>query len=377
MSDVYKSELKFGGKVLVSNISQQTSDEEKIPNLNSVYLDAPAVNNVDKSQLYIDPVTHKISLGRTRIQEIKPDWSGKITQYNVFLNTSLVPTEQEQQEEQGEEIRNKILSVTEGDGILIDFEQDDLRPVISIDRNVVATKDEINHLEDTLQDVEKSIDGLKLIDLDVHSFYDMFELLKVLDVVYSSVDEKQQNTLEWQELSSNTDKSIIGFSYKYIRQEQLKGLNCLRIRTNSTEQNNSYCVIHKCASFQQSSGVDYLAPETIYEYLDGAEVLTISKYPAKLNKEKKCYEWYFSKRWDMKHEPNENTVYLITFHKSKNQEWKWADRAAVNVITSSQSSIKSNLQYSWDNDFGIYDTMPYASFSSREPIGTLIKPQEK
>lgn len=379
MSAEYKKELKFGGKVLASNICQQTSNEQMLPNINSVYIDAPAINNVDKTQLYIDPVTHKINLGRTRIQEIKPDWTGKITEYNVYLNTSLVPTEQDQEGGETPEIQNKILSVTEGEGISIDFEQDFLRPTISIDKDVVVTKDNLSEIEDSLEDVEKSVNDLKLINnnsiLDIHQYYDLIELLKVVDVVYSDSPSVQQNTMQWVE-SNTSNMNIIAFSYKYVRQENLKGLNCLRIKTNSTQQNECYCVIHKCKPYVQSDGPDYNAPETFFEYLDETEVLTISKYPAKLNKEGKYYEWNFSKTWDMIHSDDQSSIYLVTFHSKKDEKWKWENRVAINAVISGQSSIKSNLQFCWDNDFNSNDVLPEASFSLREPVGTLIKTQE-
>lgn len=367
--------LQFGGKTYVSNINLSKNQDEFIPKTNTVVLDAPSINNVDKTQLYIDPVTYRIKLGQTNISEIKPDYSGTSKKYNVYLNTTLIqPKDDNTSSGSGgntSQGKQQIKWVEQGQGILLDLTKVET-PIISIDKNVVLTKDDAISFQNSLNEIEQKIDSLNVSVgnkvLSQIQFYELRQLLDVIGIVYSDNIIDEVTTLQFSS-DNGSNRDILGFSFKYDETRNLSQINCLRIKTNSSLENKSYCSIRKCANFDQGAQTP---PQTIFEFLEDSECLAVSNGTAILNNG--CYEWYFSKPLQLKNVPTESNIYMVTFHSNKNQEWVWADRMVVNVLVSDESSQKTNLNFCWTADFNNIDVQPYASFCIKKPIGTRIKP---
>lgn len=349
MADEYTNELKFGEKILIPNINIEKDQFQVLHNINTVYVNGPSVDNASKSQLEIDPSTMKVKLGKTRIQKkVSGSTPAEVQQFNVWVKTS---TSAQGSSGTGQ----NITSIVAGQGIKVDASTE-TAPVISIDKNVVMTKG--------------SSSG-QLSNSDA-IYYDLIELLKVIDIIYSDTPQNQEITMQWSD-NSNENKNIMAFSYRFDRGQTIDDYNYLRIKTNITDENAAqdvYCVIYECSNMKESGDGGYIPPQTIYQFLDYGTPLTVSKNPAKLVDGH--YQWFFAKEFSMKH-TNPYTIYLVTFVNKKVSSWNWADKTDINIITNKESSSESPLQLCWDRDFIAVKQSPYATFSKRKPIGAIIK----
>lgn len=83
-------QVKLDGQNLVNVTSLIKNPWERCLNQNYVYLNSNTSDIVDKTQLYIQPKTLKVKIGRARIQGEKGDWTGgNLKMYDVWLNTSV------------------------------------------------------------------------------------------------------------------------------------------------------------------------------------------------------------------------------------------------------------------------------------------------
>lgn len=352
--------LKFGGKELVEDIEKEVDQYDFYHNTNQVYINAVGLNSSGRSQIEINnPSTMVIKLGEAKLKTVTPDNVTTITNTPVYIKAYTSDTVS----------ASGIKDIKAGKGINVDSSSSDVL-TISIDQSVVALKGQ------TGSDSSSSSTSGNFNNL---YYYQLQQLLNLMQIVY---DEQQTNKFEsMQYAQKNTnDYNCIGFTLKYKLDNTHRGINTLRIRTNSTTPNNVYCAIRKCKHIDQSGSGGYVPPIDFNEYLNQSQIISVSKSTDYIDNQH--YVWHFAKNFDFVTDfANDDSVdtdkkysiYLITFHNTKSELWDENSLHQISVKCNNESVAMSDLQYIWNQQFNATQTMPYAIFSRREPIGTIIK----
>lgn len=336
-NDLYPNTLTFGKKTL-ANLSTQKNQFEILTNLNQVYTNFPSLSNATKGQLYINPDNLRVSIGSARVRHTKGDWSGQTKNYNIFLNTIAV-------EDNGSVVVPSPNPPSSGD--------DTTNP---------------NPPESGGDENQGDNNEIIIVNNTGIQYYQLKELLQVFEVVYSDTTENVHNTGSG---DSENISTIVGFSYKFDYGRTIEKLNKLQMKTNEQTPNGDiYCVIRKCKEMYESGGANYNPPRYITQYLQGSQVISVSKSPAKINNG--FYEWFFPKNFSLQHTAN-NVVYLITFHTKKEQKWDSDSLTSVEANVSNESNVESKLQYIWETDLTPTNSLANATFSYNAPIGAIIK----
>lgn len=337
--DLYPTDLKFGGKQLASiNVSKK--DFENMINLNTVYTNVPSITNAGKGQFHIDPNTLKVTLGKARVKPSTGTWQGKQVNYNIYLNT-----------------------------IAIKEDQTTVTPPVVTPPSGGGGENEDNE-NDNENDNTTGGGSTIIVNNTGLEYYQLKELLQVLQVVYDQSEQRKHETITASDVSLS-NVPIVGFSYKFDLGQSINKLNSIKIKTDSTNiSGDVYCVLRKCKEMFQSGGVNYTPPTELTQYVKDSQVLTVSKCPAIIKNG--FFQWNFSKHFNLEHATN-NVVYLITFHDKKIEQWDEDSLVSINVGCSSESSVESKLQYVWDSELTSTNTLSYAVFSYNTPIGAIIK----
>lgn len=343
-NDLYPNTLTFGKKTL-ANLSTQKNQFEILTNLNQVYTNFPSLSNATKGQLYINPDNLRVSIGSARVRSTKGDWSGQTKNYNIYLNTIAV-------EDNGSVVVPSNPNPPDSGG----------------GENQGDTPSNPNPPESGGGENQGNDNQIIIVNNTGLQYFQLKELLQVFEVVYSDTTENVHNTSS--EISGNTT-NIVGFSYKFDYGRTIEKLNKLKMKTNiQTPNGDIYCVIRKCREMYESGGPGYVSPTHISQYLQGSQVISVSKSPAKINNG--FYEWFFPKNFSLQHTAN-NVVYLITFHTKKEQKWDSDSLTGVEVNVSNESNVESNLQYIWNADLTPTNSLASATFSYNTPMGAIIK----
>lgn len=341
--------LSLGGKTIIADISQSKDQYDLYDNSNQVYVDSASLSNSKRAQYEIvNTQTMMIKFGQARVKSINPDYSpSPPSNLPIYLKAYT----------SADVNASGIKGITAGKGILVKSTQADT-PQISIDSSVVALKSDIGG------------GSSSTVEFNSLELYQLKELLSVVEVIYDQTQQNIFETLQYSDVvDKNTSHSLIGFSVKYTNTSPSQNINCVRIRTNSTTTENVYCVVRKCKTLKESGGGGYIPPTEFIDYLNDSQVISVSKNTMKLDNNH--YIWHFPNPFDMG--GDDCPIYLITFHNKKTQMWDQNSLTSVEIVANSESSAISDLQYIWDSQFTATQTMPYAIFSHRAPIGTIIK----
>lgn len=360
MSD-NKVPLTIGGKELVEDIEKEIDQYDFYHNTNQVYINAVGLNSSGRSQIEINnPSTMMIKLGEAKLKTTTPDNVTTITNTPVYIKAYTSDGVSS----------SGIKAIKAGTGIKVDSSTTDT-PTISIDQSVVALKGQPGSDSPSSPSTSGKFNNLY--------YYQLQQLLNLMQIVY---DEQQTNKFESMQYAqkNTTDYNCIGFTLKYKLDNTHRGINTLRIRTNSTTPNNVYCAIRKCKHIEQSGSGGYVPPIDFNEYLNQSQIISVSKSTDYIDKDH--YVWHFAKNFDFVTDfADDNSVnidkkysiYLITFHNTQSEIWDENSLQQISVKCNDESVAVSDLQYIWNSQFDTTQTMPYAIFSRRQPIGTIIK----
>ena len=197
--EVYPSSLTLGKKTIVANINQSKDQYNALRNLNNVYIDAQAVATNNRTQFEIDPNTFRIKLGQARVKHQNGAHTGDIKHYTVYVPTYTVQDTGSGSGTgntgggSGTTISGGIKTIISGEGINVVGGSSDESVKISVDTTTIATKDYVDERYTTSGGGTTS--GGESVKIDSVEFYELKELLEVLEVTYDEESLRKHDTL--------------------------------------------------------------------------------------------------------------------------------------------------------------------------------------
>lgn len=357
--------VKLDGQDLVNVTSLIKNPWERCTNQNYVYLNSNTSDVIDKTQLYIQPKTLKVKIGRARIQGEKGDWTdGNLKLYDVWLNTSV----------------KQVSPATVG-GWGYDMPEYG-------DETIIPPTDDEETEDDNNSEDKPSGDNI----IATPEYYDMLETMSILEPIYSG-EIINDFTVPISTSTSLTPTAIFGFSYQNKLFTSLRDneFNCIRfLNVEKYNSGDVYLTIRKCGeidedlfnSMLQYEPNDEQNPEPFndrFEYLyRNSKLIAVSRNKVnQANVEVNDYvQFMFSKPINIKMvdaQTNQNALYLFIFQSDKSQQLATANTRLMKVPYTTDAQTTLNRMYNIHLDEDNSQCIVSLEFCNKSPIGLKFK----
>lgn len=373
--------LKLGDRIFSDLSITKEEDWGMMHNRNSVYINALQENGIDKTQFTYDPDRKWFNFGKVIQRASSSTDQGEETFYNVYLKPFIVSQDGSIIEDgsEGGSIEgggsSTILTIGSGTGIKIDNSNPQI-PIISIDTKIVPTKEKVDELDatvDDLQDKIKFILGTDTPTPTTSNNPDIAALLTLLDVM--EVEYEEDPVGETSSLTESLDSGSVyttkGIRFKWVNDDFV--CNCIRcknITTGGSRYNgNIFLKVVECDVINEISNEYGYAAK-------GDAINTVSSNSLNLyqnNNVNEFYEWYFPKKVILRN----NKVYAIiphhdkTYDKVTQSNVTFVIHAANNINTSTDG-----ITGVWTSDRNIHisnSVTPLLEFCNKIPTTIIMK----